>query len=967
MLWRYPILWLSLWSLLAFVAHAEGSHPELEPVPLAFSPALREARTAYLAGEWDAAAARLQRFLRERPTDDPNLSMSARLLLAESLAQLRRYDDASRQYQALQKASLEEEQRTHVEFRIAELALLKSDHERAAKQFERFRERHASHQLDHFALPYLAKAIAGRGDTARARQLYEQAVTAYPDGPLADDSRLRLALLDYDEGQFDSTKQRLAEVVAHVSTDNQLHWDALYWLGMAEWKSKEFAPAVAHLTLLRDQRPHHEYAEASAYFAAHALHQSSQPRAAAAAFRQLHERRGNSEYAAPAQLGELRCMAVNSETRSEARHDSERRLRRAAELHGQLTKSADGPLRAAATRAFAEVLLARERYQQAWTLIEPTVEESARAGNLNGDWEGHYRGVHVAARALRGMGQSARAHELLGRVRLRLCSPELAEQVQLTRIRLATDLGNLDAATSQATRLERERTGAIVDLVRVELLRAQLAGGQLQEAHATFDRMQRASAAHSPLVQAARALAEASFAAHDFTSARAVYNLLLQWKQTEADHVQALSGLAWIDSQEGHYRNAVARLEQLLVAFPDRPGSLEAQRMLATNLARLGEQDRAIRVLTAFQGMDQSEPQRAAALYQLSRLLYDIPSRREDALRVVRQLTDEHPHYGRIDAAWYLRGMLEQEQDSAAAEESFSKLAHDYPTSNYWSDALYRLAEIRAQAKDSVAAKKYLTKLIAVRENTRVAPHALYLKGKLESSERQWVAARTTLRQLLDRFPASPLATVARYGIAESFYQQKHYDHATKLFDILAGQQLPTNEPWQAMIRLRRAQLFVRESKYLEAIQAASTVEESFEDFALRHEVDYVLGRAHAGRGEFSEAREYYQRVVDGDPTYQREISAIAKWMVGETFIHQREYAKAIPHFEQLVAIDRHSRWQALSLLQAAKCHEKLEQAQQAKQRYGQLVRNFPGTEWAGEAAYRLDLMDREHERKAEK
>ena len=104
---------------------------------------------------------------------------------------------------------------------------------------------------------------------------------------------------------------------------------------------------------------------------------------------------------------------------------------------------------------------------------------------------------------------------------------------------------------------------------------------------------------------------------------------------------------------------------------------------------------------------------------------------------------------------------------------------------------------------------------------------------------------------------------MARYGIAESFYQQQQFEKASQLLDDLDREvDTGSREAWVATVRLRRAQLCVAGGQWLEAIQIAETVESDFPDFSQQYEVDYLLGRCCAARGSFSRARTYYERVI---------------------------------------------------------------------------------------------------------
>ena len=68
------------------------------------------------------------------------------------------------------------------------------------------------------------------------------------------------------------------------------------------------------------------------------------------------------------------------------------------------------------------------------------------------------------------------------------------------------------------------------------------------------------------------------------------------------------------------------------------------------------------------------------------------------------------------------------------------------------------------------------------------------------------------------------------------------------------------------------------------------------------------------------------------------ETAAMAQWMVGETYFHQKEYRAALGAFLKVDLLYDHATWRALALLQAGKCHELLHELTEAKQLYDQIL-----------------------------
>lgn len=80
----------------------------------------------------------------------------------------------------------------------------------------------------------------------------------------------------------------------------------------------------------------------------------------------------------------------------------------------------------------------------------------------------------------------------------------------------------------------------------------------------------------------------------------------------------------------------------------------------------------------------------------------------------------------------------------------------------------------------------------------------------------------------------------------------------------------------------------------------------------------------------------------------------MAQWMIAESFFHQREYATAVSEYQKVETQHSFPTWQALALLQMGKCHEQVGNWTAATDVYARLVKTFPSSSHANEAASRL-------------
>ena len=85
----------------------------------------------------------------------------------------------------------------------------------------------------------------------------------------------------------------------------------------------------------------------------------------------------------------------------------------------------------------------------------------------------------------------------------------------------------------------------------------------------------------------------------------------------------------------------------------------------------------------------------------------------------------------------------------------------------------------------------------------------------------------------------------------------------------------------------------------------------------------------------------------------------MAQWMIGESFFHQKNYEAALREYLRLEILYAYPTWQAGALLQAGKCRQQLGEAKEAADLYQRILKNYPNTTFAGEAAQRLKGLGR--------
>ena len=287
-------------------------------------------------------------------------------------------------------------------------------------------------------------------------------------------------------------------------------------------------------------------------------------------------------------------------------------------------------------------------------------------------------------------------------------------------------------------------------------------------------------------------------------------------------------------------------------------------------------------------------------------------------------------------------------------EATFTQLRKEYPASPYWADATFRLARWAFEKQDYARAAELAAEALSRAPDAEVRQHVLCLQGQVAAAQKKWDLVRSSFETLLKDYPKTPLRAQAEFWIAETYFRHKDYEAAGERFGALGRQTQGQTEPWMAMIALRRAQVLAHQDKWAEAYLIASKIGEDYPSFEQSYEVEYVLGRCLANRAEFDEARKAYQRVIDSPAGAKTETAAMAQWMIGETYFHQKNYEAALRAYMRVEILYAFPQWQAAALLQTAKCRELLGEWSEAVALYDQLLAKYPNTPYTEDAKERL-------------
>jgi cellulose synthase operon protein C len=851
------------------------------------------------------------------------------------------------------------------------------------------------------------------GEFTEALRTFDEVEKRWPSGAWRANARLgrgwalmKLGRLDEASGMFQS-----------VSDDPKLGIEARYWQGLVLEAKQQWPQAAKSLLDTAAAAPDHALLPAICVHAGEALVRAGQPEEAIKQFDLvLNEAAQSREGEAPAEPSESTGPpAARQEPRppdmtgghsaesakiippppgTYRKADAEDSIRpyREQALRGKCQAALlmkdyatvdreagrfaalfpSSPFAADVTRIHARALVEQRQFDRAAALLEPLVAQKLPA-------EQELETRYLLAAADEGLRKYDEALEMLAPV-VEAATDRLKSDAQLLQgsILLATHR-YADAAVPLDKFLRTSATGDAVVQAAGQLAICYARTKRLDKAKKLYADLRSKYPDHPLLAPATEQLIEAAFDANDAAWSAELSTQLADLGKHNATksgtaaaspdaaqyEVKGLAGLGWSQFKAGQLNEAAATFERVLQTSP--PDDLAAEISFARGqvLEKLDQLDPALALYDCVVEKYPASVQRPDALYAAARLRMKLRQYR-DAAALYEKLARDYPQYARLDAALYdWAWTVGAAEKPAEADKLYARLRKDYPKSRYFADATYRLAERAFESQDAVAANALLDELLAAKPEPPVRESALYLRAQVALLGKDWAKIRLAFQRLLDEFPETRQRMLAEFWIAECDYREKNYDEAGKRLEDLAKRIPGRQEPWMAMIALRRAQIAIGRKNWDEACSLASGIEKDFPDFSQQYEADLVLGRCLANRAEFEEARSAYGKVIRSPAGEKTETAAMAQWLIGETYFHQKNFDAALREYLRVDILYAYPAWQALALLEAAKCHEELHDAKQAEACYQKILDRYAGTPSAKQAKERMeDLRNEQKEAK---
>lgn len=422
----------------------------------------------------------------------------------------------------------------------------------------------------------------------------------------------------------------------------------------------------------------------------------------------------------------------------------------------------------------------------------------------------------------------------------------------------------------------------------------------------------------------------------------------------------ALSVLAAGFASQNRLSEAIEQYERFLAAGVPVQVRPWAHVALAGCYLKDGQLDRAQSLFCQLAGQGASQVELESLAGPLADAHYQRrhPDKALEILQVLDHAAGRMSDHFRARAL-YLRAWIAT--DNGGREQAISvlgELIETMPASPLVPDAMFRAGELCLAATRPAEAEVYFKMLESVACSSELRCHARLHRVRIAAAAGDWSSCTGILAAITaDECPAT-LREHLDFWLAEADYQQQHWIGAEARFSALLASALSGTDSWQLIVRLRCAQLAARGGNWRPAAELVRGVLAADEDFSHRCEAQFLLGKCLVSEARFEEARESFG-LVASSVARTSELGAMAQWMVGECYFHQRKFGEAIREYLRCELLSEHDQWRAAALLQAAKCHDKLGQRNEGRALLEKIINEFPDEPVATDARIRLDHADR--------
>ena len=869
-----------------------------------------------------------------------------------------------------------------------------------------------------------------------AKESYDAFLAKYPTHPLARDVKLRSADISIKNDQPAQAIDLLKQVVSTKEFEKTPNADyALYRYGFALAKAGNFNESAAIYKKLSELFPKSQFSENSSLAAGQTLMRDKKYDEAAKAFEQLLPAKDDRAAEAahwicqiailkgkPAEVIPIAREALEWGSKSPSvvllKMDLADGLSSTAEgkaeakgLYEQIAvENPDNPIapRATYNAAFAALqmgaLADAQRWSEAFAKRFPNDPLASDVAYVRAEATLQLGQHESGATAFEQLIKSEPTNPMRPAWELRLAaarylSGEFEKAVQLTSktvseqkdpVTLAeafflqgSSLLKLEKFDEAIAALEKSNEAstkwAQADEVLVVLADGQSASGKKEAAKNTLETLLKEYPKSRFKSQVEFKLGQISASVKDYAKALISYEAVLASSKDKSLIDYATYGKAYILIQQEQFEPALKLLEPLALQGREDGVSYEAKVAKAICLRQLKKPAEAVELLTQLLQAKTPNEQKPKALYELG-LAYIANEKPDLAIETLKNLIRSSPDFPMLDKAHYeLAWAMKSKGDPAAANEVFKEITNKFPESPLAAESFFHVGQSEYENSKFDKAIKAYTVAATRSVDVVLQEKSLYKLGWAYFQQKQYDKAIEQFRKQTQDFPRGSLNIDASFMIAESLLKQEKYVDAWPQYEIARRSLETAQDPSavssqaKALVYLHGAQSARELKKWKDVDNWITALRNNVPDSPYLPIAKYELAYSRQNQKKTTEAISLYSEVAEEQ---RNEIGARARFMMGEVFFADREFAKAISEFQKVMygyggtqAPSDVKNWQARSAFEAGRCSEVLlgdqkgenrkKSAEVARKFYDFVVKNHSDHSFAKQAQERLNELNK--------
>ena len=930
------------------------------------------AASLYARQDWQAAVVEFEKFEQQFPT---NAQVGVvHFFKGEAHIQLAQIESAKESYLKFTAVYPRHQYSEQAEFRLAECRYLLGEIDQAKLDFTKYLNKYPQGKLRTHAMPYIADIALKTKNYTLAIRLFKQLSESNPAEALLFDAQLGLARAYQGSREFEAAKNIYQQLLN--TSDAEAKVEIAYELGLTEYHLGEYRSAVRELTKVVSQENPNQLS--ASYWIAKSHFQVRDWTKAIEIFDQLIDSEKLTENQdeiiylsarAYYEQGELVVAKGLFEKQLSVFQDSswseqslyflvelnltEQNINSAVLEAEKLWRKYPGSKLALTIRSqIGKHYLDAQKYELAIEYLTQanndssinSLEEQQRTYLLgmahfsSGNWEESILILSMLSSSEIKTSQQAGANYVTGLARIQQQNHVAAIESFQQSLKIAP----------QGEESEHCKVNLAVSMALIK---------KFDLAQQYLNACNQQSLEQTTYLNAVHQIAELAYKAGNKDLAENLFKQMTETGNPENITAAGLTGLAWCQLEKNATTESNETIELLIEQNKNNP---LIPTVLYGHAETLKKHNKFNLALNAYQKIINDYPgsQHIATALLNSAEILDNQNQNEEAERYYRRLLKEYPgKFNRSELLYRLAWVLIDLEKTIDAKDTLATIHEDHQQSDLWHDATYRLAEYAYKENNFTLANQYLELYFSKTGGGEESRHANYLLGRIAVTKEHWSQVVTAMDRTSENNKDDLLGQMALFWAAESTFRQKSYDNAQTRFSQLNNVVRGTSFEWRSTISLRLAQLAAHQNDWDLAFDLAEKVRLDYPEFDQIYEVDYLQARYMGKKAKFESAREAYKRVILSKTGSQTETAAMAQWMIGETYFHQKNYSKAIEAYSRVSALYNYPRWKAGALLQIGKCYEVTQQWDKANLYYSEVVKDHSQTVFSGEAQQRMSVV----------